>query len=84
MSVVGDDCNTCVFVTIDPVMFQYYNLALVQLTFIVLQLNRRVVSFEMHARRNVHLFQNCYNCPATNINNLFGHSNGVLFIILVT
>ena len=45
MSIVGDDCNTCVFVTIDPVMFQYYNLALVQLTFIVLQLNRRVGSF---------------------------------------
>ena len=44
MSIVGDDCNTCVFVTIDPVMFQYYNLALVQLTFIVLQLNRRVGS----------------------------------------
>ena len=32
----------------------------------------------MHARRNVHLFQNCYNCPATSINNLFGHSNGVI------
>ena len=47
MSIVGDDCNTkfCVFVTIDPLMFQYYNLALVQATFIVLQLDRRVGSF---------------------------------------